>query len=331
VALTVEPDTRHRHPSADAVCAALMDLQPTDDAVRLDDLASEIELAWRTWQQASAFRYASVGQRLPALIRRAQAVLVRAERLERRGAFRSATVLYQLVRTWTKRVGEHELSFIAADRAVAHAVGADEPALAGAAAWNLGMILSAQGRTEQASEVVSKAVNRLRWHLDQPGPECLAVFGGLHLLGASEAARQDADDEVERLLEVADRVADRTGETNHFRMAFGPTNVALHRLSVAVERGRTGQALELAETVTVAQAPSVERRLTFHLDTARCYTRAGNDVAAVFMLQHVGRESPEELRYNPVAQKTLGRLRARAKPAIRHDLEPLLDAAGLPS
>jgi hypothetical protein len=236
-------------------------------------LASEIELSWRTWQQASAFRYASVGQRLRALIRRTQAVLARGERLERRGALRSASVLYQLLRTWTKRVGEHELSFLAADRAVADAVGADEPALAGAAAWNLGMILSAQGRTEPAREVVSRAIERLGRHLDQPGPELLAVFGGLHLLGAAEAARQDADGEVERLLEVADRVAARTDETNHFRMAFGPTNVALHRLSIAVERGRTGQALDLAETVTVGRAPSVERRLTFHLDTARCYTR----------------------------------------------------------
>jgi hypothetical protein len=48
------------------------------------------------------------------------------------------------------------------------------------------------------------------------------------------------------------------------------------------------------------------------------------------MLQHTGRESPEELRYNPVAQNVLGRLRARAKPAISRDLEPLLEAAGMP-
>jgi hypothetical protein len=113
-------------------------------------------------------------------------------------------------------------------------------------------------------------------------------------------------------------------------MVFGPTNVALHRVSTAVELGRTAEALELAERVAVHRAPAVERRLTFHLDTARCYVRRQNDVAAVHMLQRIHRESPEELRYSSQARETLRQLKARAKPAIEPDLQPLLAAASLP-
>jgi hypothetical protein len=90
----------------------------------------------------------------------------------------------------------------------------------------------------------------------------LAVWGGLHLMGATEAARDDKAAEAQRLLDTAAPVAARVGETNHFRMVFGPTNLAVHRVSTYVELGRTRDALDLAERMSVIAVPAVERRLT---------------------------------------------------------------------
>jgi transcriptional regulator with XRE-family HTH domain len=334
IPLPLLPDGRRGHPSAEAVYSALMDRAPAaEELLDLGELGQGVEHAWQTWQEPSAFRYDAVGQRLPGLIRQIQAAVTRLEGTERREALRLASLLYQLTRTWTKRVGEYELSLVAADRAVSCALDADDPNLAGAAAWNVAMILSAQGKTEQSRAVVYRAVEELTPCLEQASSSRLAVFGGLHLLdllGATEAARDDRASEAHRLLDIATKVAAKIGETNHFRMVFGPTNVALHRVSTAVELGRTAEALELAERVAVHRAPAVERRLTFHLDTARCYVRRRNDVAAVHMLQRIHRESPEELRYNSLVRETLRQLKARAKPAIELDLQPLLVAASLP-
>ena len=241
-----------------------------------------------------------------------------------------ASKLYQLVRTWTKRVGEHELSLIAADRAVSTALDADDPGLAGAAAWNLAMILSASGHTREARAIVYRAIDELAPLLDTGSTSRLAVWGGLHLLGATEAARDEQADEAGRLLTKARWIAATTGETNHYRMVFGPTNVDIHRVSAAVELGRTGQALELAERVAIERSPAVERRLTYRLDAARCYVRKKADVAAIHMIQRIHRESPEELRYSVRVRETLRALMGRAKPATRSDLRPLLEAAGLP-
>jgi transcriptional regulator with XRE-family HTH domain len=331
VPLPLMPDGQRGHPSADDVRAAMMDrgLVPGDPA-DLDELATAIERPWRKWQEASAFRYAAVGQDLPGLIRRVEAAVRLHREADRRRALREASKLYQLVRSWTKRVGEHELSFLAADRSVSFALDADDLDLAGAAAWNLAMILSAQGKTEPARAVVNRAIGELRSYLDSAPAARLAVFGGLHLLGATEAARDDDGDESHRLLEIADRVAARVGETNHFRMVFGPTNVALHRVTTAVELGRNAEALELAERVAIDQTPSVERRLTYHLDTARSYARTHNDVAAAHMIQRAHADSPEELRFNVLARETLRQLMGRAKPAVMPDLRPLLVAANLP-
>ena len=331
VPLPLMPDGHRGHPSADVVYSALMDRGPVDSGPpNLDELSEASERAWDVWQEPSAFRYDAVGQQLPGLIRAGQAATGQLVGNDRRRALRLTSKIYQLTRTWTKRVGEHELSLVSADRAVTCALEADDPDLAGAAAWNLAMILSAQGKTEQARAVVQRAIEALTRHLSQPSPTRLAVFGGLHLMGATEAARDDAATEAHRLLDVATEIAARIGETNHFRMVFGPSNVALHRVSTAVELGRTSEALELAERIAVHESPSVERRLTFHLDTARCYVRKNNDVAAVHMIQRIYRESPEELRYSVLVRETLRQLRSRAKPAIEPDLQPLLGAANLP-
>lgn len=330
VPLSLMPDGHRGHPSADEVRAAMMDRgSVAGDPPNLDEVAVAVERTWQSWQDASAFRYAAVGQQLPTLIRQCEAA-VRARDADRRRARREASKLYQLVRTWTKRVGEHDLSFLAADRAVSFALDADDPDLAGAAAWNLAMILSAQGKTQPAREVVHRAIGELRSYLDDASAARLAVFGGLHLMGATEAARDDNADEAHRLLEVADQLAARVGETNHYRMVFGPANVALHRVTTAVEFGRTGEALEMAERVAIEQTRAVERRLTYHLDTARSYARKSNDVAAVHMLQRIHRDSPEELRFSVQVRETLRQLMGRAKPAVMPDLRPLLAAASLP-
>jgi transcriptional regulator with XRE-family HTH domain len=331
VPLPLMPDGVRGHPSADAVRGALMDRGPTTgEAPALDLLADQIEQAWEAWQTASAWRYAFVGQALPDLIRQTHAATRHYQGDDRRQALRQASRLYQLVRTWTKRVGEHELSLLAADRAVAAALDADDRDLAAAAAWNLAMIFSTQGRTEESRAIIGRAIGDLRPFMADANDQRLAVWGGLHLLGATEAARDERDTEAWRLLDTAERLAARTGETNHFRMVFGPTNVTLHRISTAIELGRVSDALDLAERVDVQPVRSVERQLTCHLEAARCYTIRRNDVAAVHMIQRIYGASAEELRFNVLVRETLRELMGRAKPGIQTDLGPLLAAASLP-
>jgi hypothetical protein len=331
IRLTLTPDGVRSHPAAAAVRAALTDhSRPNGEPPTLDALATRIEQTWQVWQAPSPWRYAQVGQELPALLQAIRAAVALHDGDDRRRALREASKLYQLTRTWTKRVGEYDLSWLAADRAVTTALEADEPDMAAAAAWNLAMILSAKGHTDDALGVVQHALDDLRPYLDEPTEARLAVWGGLHLLGAAEAARDDRSAGAWRMLDTAERTAAVTGETNHYRMVFGPTNVAVHRVSVAVELGRTREALELAEHVAVEAAPAVERRLTHRLDVARSYARKRNDIAAIHMIQHIHRESPEELTHSVMLREVLRELMGRARPAVLGELQPLLQAADLP-
>src|SRR5438034_780500 len=83
-----------------------------------------------------------------------------------------------------------------------------DPELAAAAAWNIAMILSNQGHVDEADRVVSHAIEELRPIMNDATDARLSVWGGLHLLGAAVAARQDRDNDAWRLIDIAARVAD---------------------------------------------------------------------------------------------------------------------------
>ena len=83
----------------------------------------------------------------------------------------------------------------------------------------------------------------------------------------------------------------RLGDRNDFRTDFGPTNVGIHRVLVALELSRPAEAIRQAQRYDVTATPTVERRFTHYVNLARAYSLRGEDVAAVHMLLHAERES----------------------------------------
>lgn len=79
------------------------------------------------------------------------------------------------------------------------------------------------------------------------------------------------------------KAAIRVGDgQNHYNTVFGPTNVAIHAVSVEAEDGEISQVLRLADEVNISQIPSLERKTTHLLQVSQCYDARNND-AAVFV------------------------------------------------
>ena len=80
--------------------------------------------------------------------------------------------------------------------------------------------------------------------------------GALHLTALIAVARQDDRVALRQLLGEAWTTADRLGqERNDFWTAFGPTNVALHEVSTAVELGDPGEVVRKGEALDPARFP----------------------------------------------------------------------------
>jgi hypothetical protein len=159
---------------------------------------------------------------------------------------------------------------------------------------------------------VSKAAQRLTTGEQPHDPTWWSLLGSLYLVGAMAAARDDQPAGARQFLARARQAGAQLGhDGNYAWTAFGPANVAVHDVSVAVELGDFQLALHLAPKVNYRALP-VERRVRHQLETARVYQRANRPDEALSTVLAAERDSPEQVRYHYIARElVLSWLRSR--------------------
>lgn len=322
------------HPVGSAVQRALMAYPDAGQSVDPAVLRDRVEAAWKTWQ-GSPHRYSEVSGLLPDLVTDVQAAQRGAARgngpaADQREVQRIAADLYFLLRTFTKRIGRTELSLLAADRGVLSAEAADDPVRIAAAKWNLGHILLAQGEADGAEEVSMRAIEDLQRELPPDDAGSAGMTGALWLVSAVAAVRNnDPWTARDRLREHAMPAARATGDTNVMWTVFGPTNVALHAVSVEMEMGEAGEALRLADDINISAMPSLERKTTFALEVARCYEQRRDDPGVFLHLVNAETSGPEDMRYNQLARDLVHGLLKRARPTYAPQVRALAERINL--
>ncbi|WP_158839457.1 helix-turn-helix domain-containing protein [Saccharothrix deserti] len=301
--------------------------------VALADLRQAVTDAWHAWQ-TSPTRYSRVTADLPPLITWADHAL-RSHHgddtaRERRGVYRCRADLYGLVRTVTKRIGRVDLSLVAADRAIRAGEAADDPLRSAVARWNLAQVLLADGQTEGAEAVALHAVRELAPEVARDDLDALALHGSLMLVAAIAAARRGDRWMAQDRVRAVEPLSRRTGERNAFWTAFGPTNVDMFAVSVAVETGATAEGLRLAERIDHERSPSIERRVAFLLDQAKGYQQRRDYAGALMMLSAAEREAPEDVRHRPAARAVLHTLVQRGRRSVSSEAARLAIRVGVP-
>lgn len=304
-----------------------------DSPPDLDRLEVRVNRAWAAAQAASSWRYAETGVVLPDLVLDAESAIRAFDaRSMHARAIRAAGAAYLLARAWAKWVGEHDLALVCGERSLTVAQSGSDPGLLGAAAWNMAQALSTRGDAEPAAVVVDDALGTLAADVaaDSAPPDLISSWGALHLIGMVAAVRTDDRPGARRMLRTAAQAAARLGrDRNDWWTAFGPTNVAIHRVSHAVELGHSRTAVRCATGLRVALAPSVERRVSHRLDLAQSHTRLREDAAALAALTAAEAESPEQVQYSPTARASVREMLRRETSRTRPALRPLATRLGV--
>src|SRR5918998_1915167 len=153
-----------------------------------------------------------------------------------------------------------------------------------------------------------------------------------HLVSAKIAARQQRRDDAHAHLGEAASLAARVGERNGMRQHFGPTNVALWRLSSGIELGEGGRAYEDATRtiLDVDALDSRERSSSLHLDLARALVQEGRDrdAEAIRHLDTADRLAPGRTRPDPIARELVATLHRRARRRV-WELDSLCNRFGV--
>jgi transcriptional regulator with XRE-family HTH domain len=281
----------------------------------LSEMRKAVSHAWLTYQHA---KYGVLARALPKLLRDAQAAdSAHATTDDASAAAHLLGQVYQIASSALRKVGEHELSWLAADRSIAVSQRAGDQLLAGLASYRVGSALLALGRVRPALEVNVNIANRLAPSRELTGADRLSVYGMLLLNGAMAAARIGDSATVRDLLCGAEQASlELGGDFNHYWTSFGPTNVQLHRCATAVELGDGRTAVETHERLLDPvgfNAMLPERRAHHYLDIARGYTQIGNIEKASEMLLEGDRLAPSEIRCRPLAHEVLSDVLRRTR------------------
>jgi enamine deaminase RidA (YjgF/YER057c/UK114 family) len=124
----------------------------------------------------------------------------------------------------------------------------------------------------------------------------MSLQGGLTLQRGIIAARTNDAGTAYGQLERAGQIAGQLGEgRNDYNTEFGPANVGLYEIAVAVELGDAGRALRVAATVDTAGL-SGERRARMLIDVARAHAQRRQVAEAVAALLEAEEITPEQVR-----------------------------------
>jgi transcriptional regulator with XRE-family HTH domain len=278
-----------------------------------------IEHAWINYQSG---RIGRVVAELPKLIALAQDLEDATTPSDRAGWAVSARV-HHLAATTLSKLGEADLAWIAAERAMYAADQSDDPLVLASAARAGTHALLVSGRFDDAVELGNTAAEWMRPQLTNDDPEALSLLGMLRLRTAVAAARRQDRSATVDLISRAQRAADRLGrDANFWQTGFGPTNVELHRISTLLDLGDVDYVVRHGSDVTPTNLP-VERQVSHMMDLARALSMAAQDDEATRILTEAEQMAPHLVRQNPAVRETVKEMYRRAGPNTRNVSSPL--------
>ncbi|TCK21391.1 transcriptional regulator with XRE-family HTH domain [Pseudonocardia endophytica] len=271
-----------------------------------------VEFLWADYQRG---RIGDVVQQLPRLIQAAQQLEDAAagrDSDDRRRSWAMSARTHHLAATTLSKVGEADLSWIAAERAMKAADEADDPLVLASAARAATHALLAVGRYDDALSLGETAASWLVPQVEAGDPNALSLLGMLHLRTAVAAARRQDRTSADDLLNQAERSAERLGEdANYWQTGFGPANVELHRLSAGLDLGDMTWVANRGEDVDVSHLP-IERQVTHMIDLARALSYLARDDDALALLLSAEQTAPALVRHSAVVRETVKNMHRRA-------------------
>ncbi|WP_406401652.1 helix-turn-helix domain-containing protein [Streptomyces uncialis] len=138
-----------------------------------------------------------------------------------------------------------------------------------------------------------------------PGRERDVATGQLHLGAAVVAGRSQNRGQAEEHLTAAEHIAQRTGEAVQvWWLAFGPTNVAVHRVSVLAEINEYEAAVTAGLGLTLPEDWPASRKSHHHAELARSRMWTGDTDGSYRSLVRARKSAPQQARYSPTVRQT---------------------------
>ncbi|MBI1757958.1 MAG: helix-turn-helix transcriptional regulator [Actinobacteria bacterium] len=287
------------------VLPELADVDGEDTMLTADELRRQVTYCWGAYWAGD---YPALGATLPGLIQQARAT-VRLATDDRGAASDLIAQVYQIAGCVVAHLGHGDLAYIALDLAMRAARDSSDElrsaALYGSYAW----LVQKQGRTDEAHHVAAMAAQRIEPKFSKAAPEELSLWGSLVLTSATAAARSGRVVESGDLLSVAEGIASRLGvDRNDYEAPFGPSQVIMQAVDIAVVTNQPGHALDQARRMPLDTRLPLAARSRHMTDVAFAHAALGHDDAALDTMLRVERAAPSWISYQAFPRVVVGDL-----------------------
>jgi transcriptional regulator with XRE-family HTH domain len=264
--------------------------------------------ARKAWELTHAGLYTELTDLLRSLVPDLETAARSAPEKQRAEVSELLATTYQACSAALAKLGEPEAAWIAADRAMAAAERVGNPMLVAAGAFRLVFVFINARHYDQAEETARTAAEALWPMADQGDPQAMSLWGGLTLQRAVIAAHLNNADTAYGQLDRASQIAGRLGEGhNEYNTEFGPANVRLYEIAIAVELGDAGRALRAAAAVDTSGL-SAERQARMLIDVARAHAQRRQVQEAVSVLLQAEAITPEQVRGHALVRQLVSDL-----------------------
>ncbi|MFD4724520.1 helix-turn-helix domain-containing protein [Streptomyces seoulensis] len=283
----------------------------------------------RVWELTHANEFAELSSALGPLVPRIERAARTASPDDRGRLWGLLSRTYQALAAAFVRQDEADAAWVAADRAIRAAEESGNTLEVFASIFRLAQAFVRLKHLDQAEHSATTALNALERHYGDAAdePEALSVIGALHLalalIHARAGARTRARQEMKRAREVAARLGE---DRNDFNLEFGPTNAEIQAVSIAVELGDAGEAIEVGTELDTSTM-SVERRARLKLDLGRAYAQRRQVGEAMGALLDAEQLSPDLIHTHVAARDTIRDLLLFAGRTAPPELKELAERA----
>ena len=294
--------------------------EPIGDASlrSLDELARDVAEASKLRHSVNLLQ---LGAELPGLLAELRAAVYMLTGSKRERAFGLLAEAYAAAGQVAYKLGYIDLASLTVERYEwAAAQSGDELSVLAGDYQRAGEMIGTADWSS-ALRFLEKSRSSLEPELGKSNPVVLSVWGSLHLKSGLAAARSGNRDLADAHLGEARQTAERLGaDRDDYRLCFGPTNVNIWSVGLAVEMLDGTEAVKRSEKFTIPATAQRERVGHHWIDLARGYLIHGDKKKTFAALRQAKDVAPTQTRYHPMVHETirvLARDEARSSESIR--------------
>jgi transcriptional regulator with XRE-family HTH domain len=280
-------------------------IEPIDDVPLrpLDDLAQDVAEASKLRHSVNLLQ---LGVKLPGLLAELRAAVYTLTGSQRERAFGLLAEAYTAAGQVAYKLGYTDLASLTVERYEwAAAQSGDELAVLVGDYQRAGEMIGTADWSS-ALRFLEKSRSHLEPQVSESKPDVLSVWGSLHLKSGLAAARAGNRDLADAHLVEARKTAKRLGnDRDDYRLCFGPTNVNIWSVGLAVEMLDGTEAVKRSEKFAMPATTQRERVGHHFIDLARGYLLHGDKKKTFATLREAKKIAPTQTRYHPMVHETI--------------------------